>query len=213
MSCWTYINGIVIVEPMGRTQAEKRYILETVLEHLPIVSGSERDMSVYILQKNYHNSMSSCDEFGQVTNNLVDRYGRKNRKRGWLETQDKYILVVDGSLRDRMFDQTYREFQKWLCRLAKRVMVNKVLVHIDDSWRKSLVLRTTDWDNAYYRMFETPTWRQKGEIGTREPNWCEYLMWERVKNSDYPMMLGYKYYADEENDAEVERRMRYKRGE
>ena len=42
-----------------------------------------------------------------------------------------------------------------------------------------------------------------------EPTWCEYLMFSRAKNSDYPMLLGYKYYGDEENDAEVERRMDY----
>ena len=43
MSWWTYINGTITVSPMGRTQAEKRYILETVLDHLPLVTGSERD--------------------------------------------------------------------------------------------------------------------------------------------------------------------------
>lgn len=37
MSWWTYVHGIVVVKPMGRTQAEKRYILDTVLEHLPIL--------------------------------------------------------------------------------------------------------------------------------------------------------------------------------
>ena len=60
MSWWTYINGTITVEPMGRTQAEKRYILETVLNHLPIVTGSERDMEVHIIQKDGHNSSSSC---------------------------------------------------------------------------------------------------------------------------------------------------------
>ena len=51
MSYWTYLTGTVTVRPMGRTQAEKRYILDTVLEHLPLVTGSERDMNVYIIQK------------------------------------------------------------------------------------------------------------------------------------------------------------------
>ena len=51
MSWWTYVHGTIVVSPMGRTQAEKRYILDTVLEHLPVVSGSERDMNVYVIQK------------------------------------------------------------------------------------------------------------------------------------------------------------------
>ena len=32
----------------------------------------------------------------------------------------------------------------------------------------------------------------------------------KAKNSDYPMMLAYKYFNDKENDEEVERRMNYR---
>ena len=53
MSFWTYVHGTIEVTPMGRTQAEKTYILNTVLEHLPHVTGSEEDMNVYVLQKKW----------------------------------------------------------------------------------------------------------------------------------------------------------------
>lgn len=209
MSFWSYINGTVNVCPMGRTQAEKRYILDTVLEHLPVVHGSERDMNIYVIQPTGYEGRSSCDEFGQTTNNLRNRYGEKSRD-GWLTTQSKYILVVDASLRDKMFQETYREFQKWLCRLAKRVDVCDVLVEVkgyDKGWRSEIIQSK---DEAYARLFEEPTWFQYDPDG--EPNWCEYLMWERAKNSDYPLLLGYKYFADEGNDAEVERRFGLRRG-
>ena len=211
MSFWTYLIGTVTVRPMGRTQAEKRYILDTVLEHLPLVTGSERDMNVYVIQKNGHNSSSSCDEFGEVTNNLVDSYGNKSRNRGWLRTQNEYILVVDGSFRDRMFYQTFREFMKWLCRLGKRVSIEDVLVEVK-GYNKSTVIRNTNIQrNKYlYRkvfdgLFEDPSWCND----TGEPNWCEFMMYDRAKNSDYPMLLAYKYFNDKENDKEVERRMNY----
>lgn len=100
MSYWTYIQGTITVRPMGRTQPEKRYILETVLNHLPRVTGSEGDMNTYIIQKNGHNSSCSCDEFGEVTNNLTDWYGNKSHTRGALRTQDEYILVVNAALRE-----------------------------------------------------------------------------------------------------------------
>lgn len=206
MSYWTYINGVVTVSPMGRTQAEMRYILETVLQHLPNVTGSERDMNVHIVQKAGHNYSSSHDEFGQITDNLTDRYGCRNRKGGWLEKQNYYILVVEGQFRDRMFDQTYREFQKWLCRLAKRVVVQDVLVQIEGYQREALIRDTGD---KYYEMWELPSWSRDKEA-TGEPNWCEYLMWEPAKGCDYPMMLMYKYYGNEDNDAEVERRLVYR---
>ncbi len=49
MSHWTYISGIVEVCPIGNTQPQKRYILDTVLEHLPVVSGSEGNMKVHVV--------------------------------------------------------------------------------------------------------------------------------------------------------------------
>ena len=149
MSYWTYITGTITVSPIGRTQAQKRYILDTVLAHLPIVSGSEKDMDVYVIQKNGHNSSCSCDEFGEITNNLVDSYGQKSRVRGWLYTQDEYILVVDAALRDREFDQTYREFTKWLVRLGKRVMIDNILVKIS-GYDKSTIIKDYRVQNEKY---------------------------------------------------------------
>ena len=164
MSYWTYITGTITVSPIGRTQAQKRYILDTVLAHLPIVSGSERDMNVYVIQKNGHNSSSSCDEFGERTNNLTNRYGNRTRNRGMLRTQDEYILVVDAALRDREFNQTYREFMKWLVRLGKRVMIDHILVKIS-GYDKTTVIKDRSvqnekysWQNVFDNLFENPSW-------------------------------------------------------
>lgn len=214
MSYWTYIQGTITVSPIGRAQAEKRYILDTVLAHLPIVSGSEKDMDVYVIQKNGHNSSCSCDEFGERTNNLTDWYGNKTRSRGMLRTQDEYILVVDAALRDREFNQTYREFIKWLVRLGKRVMIDNILVKIS-GYDKTTVIKDRSVQNKKYsyrnvfnNLFENPSWmNDDGEV-----NWCEYMLYPRAKDSDYPMMLAYKYFNDKENDKEVERRMKYERG-
>lgn len=199
MSWWSYVHGTIVVSPIGRTQAEKRYVLDTVLDHLPQVTGSERDMDVYVIQKNRYNSSNSCDEFGQVTNNLTDYYGDKSRKRGWLRMQDEYILVVDGSLRDRQFEETFREFQKWLIRLAKRVSVQSVLVNIYD-YRKSTLIQ--DKHGYYWEMFEYPSGANGNK--TDEPAWYEYLLWKPITNGDYPSILAYKYFDDKENDEQVE---------
>ena len=56
-------------------------------------------------------------------------------------------------------------------------------------------------------MFEDPSWVSDNK--DREPNWCEYLMWDRAKGFSWPLLLAYKYFADPENDAEAERRMDY----
>lgn len=214
MSNWCYITGTITASPIGRTQAEKRYILDTVLAHLPIVSGSEKDMDVYVIQKNGHNSSSSHDEFGERTNNLVDWYGNRTRSRGMLRMQDEYILVVNAALRDREFNQTYREFIKWLVRLGKRVMIDNILVKIG-GYDKVAVIKDYcvqnekySYQNVFLNLFEGTSWVKKdGEV-----NWCEYMLYPRAKDSDYPMMLAYKYFNDEENDKEVERRMKYEMG-
>lgn len=219
MSYWTYINGTVTVRPMGRTQAEKRYILETVLNHLPRVTGSEGDMNVYIIQKNGYNSSCSCDEFGDRTNNLKDRHGNKSYDRGWLQTQDEYILVVDAALRDREFEQTYREFMKWFVRLCKRVGCENVLVEIKGYGKSTIIndrniqRKKNSFKSIFDGLFEDPSWCNDSKDGYKEPNWCEFMMWDRAKDSGYPMTLAYKYFNDKKNDEEVERRMRYLQGE
>lgn len=219
MSYWTYINGTVTVSPMGRTQAEKRYVLDTVLDHLPRVTGSEGDMDVYVIQKNGYNSSSSCDEFGDRTNNLKDRHGNKSYDRGWLQTQDEYILVVDAALRDREFEQTYREFMKWFVRLCKRVGCENVLVEIKGYGKSTIIndrniqRKKNSFKSVFDGLFEDPSWCNDSKDGYKEPNWCEFMMWDRAKDSAYPMTLAYKYFNDKKNDEEVERRMKYWQGE
>lgn len=210
MSLWTYINGTVTVSPMGRTQEEKEYILKTVLNHLPLVTGSEEDMHVdVLLKKSGCRSSCSHDEFQMMTNNLVDRYGCKNRDKGWMNMYEDYIIVVHGSLRDRVFEETYKEFIKWLTRLSKRVDVRDVLVQINgddlsgNGFRKEIITNkevSRHFDTQFGQMFENPSWCNDDG----EPNWCEYLMWEANKGSGLPRLLEYKYYNNEENDKLVE---------
>lgn len=151
MSMWTYINGTITVNAIGRTQAEKEYILRTVLDHLPLVTGSEEDMNVYLIQANGHDCSSSVDEFENSSNQLVDSYGAHNQKHGRFKTQSEYIIVVDGALRDRMFDTTFAEFNKWLCRLAKRALIDKVLVELTGG---DTTYVFNDHSGIYRDMFE-----------------------------------------------------------
>ena len=205
MSAWTYIDGCIKVDVSGRTQHEIEYILKTVLDHLPRVTGSERDMVVYTNREAGFNTSSSCDEFGQRTNNLVARFGSKGRKYGWMESNSNYYITVTGSLRDRYFDETHREFMKWICRLAKRVCVLSILVRIEGIKDGKYVAKVIDDYKPFEQMYEWPSWANK----EGEPAWWEYLMWDSAKGSFMPMKLKHKYYEDEENDAMVEALRRY----
>lgn len=200
MSAWTYITGVITVFPMGRTQPEKRYILDTILEHMPRVTGSEQDMHVHVIQKHGYNCSSSHNEFGE--------------RIPWNEnkTQDKYFVVIEASLRDRYFEETLRELNKWLNRLAKRAGIEELLVKLTGWSKVGLENKEIVISNAkpYEQMAEWPAWT---DIANGEPMWCEYLMWERAKDYDYPMLLAYKYFNDTGNDSEIERRREYLKGE
>lgn len=202
MSYWTYIAGVITVTPIGETQPQKRYILDTILAHLPMVTGSERNMHVHVVQKHGTDCSSSHNEFGESM-----WYRRNADCDGSMRTQSEYLLVLEGNLRDRMFEETQREMNKWLNRLAKRVCVEDIMLRLDGysaktGEKKSLTIGNPD---QYRDMFESPSWvDERGE-----PTWAEYMLYDRARGYGYPMMLAYKYLSDPENDAEVERRVAY----
>lgn len=202
MSYWTHITGAVEVSVPGRTQAEIDYILRTILDHLPRVTGSEGDMEVHINRYDGTNSSMSCDEYQMHTNNLDDWHGCGKSHRGWLNTQDNYTLTLHADLRDRNLKQTVREFMKWLCRLSKRLLVESVLVRIDDGWNKSLLINESGTSTQYWSMHESPSWANENH----EPAWWEHLMWQRWSDTPFPLTHVVKYYDDPEADAEYEKR-------
>lgn len=209
MSNWTYISGTIEVDVPGRTQAEKDYILRTILDHLPRVVGSEGDMEVHTNKLNGYNRCTNADEYGDRTNNLFTDEGFKSRSEGWRYTQSKYLITVNGSLRDCYFKPTYKEFMNWLCRLAKRLDVNSVLVRIYDAWGDSVTIDTYGWGNPYRHMNESPSWGSKDG----EPCWWEHLMWSPYKDDRLPLSMIVKYYNDPDADADWEALRKEKEGD
>ena len=205
MSSWNYITGIITVDPMGRTQPEKRYILDTILAHQPRVRGSEQDMYFHVVQRDSYTTSCSHNEFDEPI-------WRTRQSRFRDKIQDEYFVIIEGKLRDTYFEESLRELNKWLNRLAKRAGISDILVKLsgyDSGWNwKEIVISNP---KPYREMAEWPSWCTEKSGG--EPMWCEYLMWESAKDSRYPMLLAYKYYNDPENDAEVERRMKWHKEE
>lgn len=177
MSSWTYISGVIEVASWGRSQAEMRYILETVLSHLPKVTGTETDMDTYVIQKHGTNTARPYDEFCQFSN-------LSNNRRGCFELQSSYLVVVRGDFRDRALVETKREFLRWLCRLAKRIPVEEISIDIRDDRCEHFTIN--DYD----------PWLQMCEY---EPRWCEYMMWEESelglpkKLENYYEIINEKY--------------------
>lgn len=149
MSSWTYVQGLIELDVPGRTQAEKNYILQTVIDHLPKVTGSEKPMNIYTIQTTGHDSWQNFDEF----------YNRVEDFR----TQSRYFLVLDGNLRDRHYKDTFKELNKFLNRLGKRLMVDSVYVRLYNYEHSHIF---TNKNDCYGKMFEN------------DDPWYNYLMWE-----------------------------------
>lgn len=201
MSNWVHIIGTIRVHPMGRCDNEREYILKQVLNHLPRVTGSEGDMDIYITKDRNHNISSNCDEYGQFSNlkHGDDSYGYNyfDSFRG----TDNFYLTVIANLRDRNLKITNREFQKWLCRLAKRVPVRNICIKIEEDCTGETLFLT---DAEKYNICEIPSWN-KDKYEDVDSNWCEHLMWDCYEESWMPLKLVEKYYDiegeyDEEND-------------
>lgn len=151
MSMWTYVRGLIEISAPGRTQAEKDYILQTVIDHLPKVTGSEVDMNIYTIQANGHDSWSNHDELDHLN---------------WdFKTQSQYFLVLDGSLRDRCYEETFKELNKFLNRLSKRLLV--VSMHVQVYTYDHQHMYTFTNENDFY-----------GNLFESEDPWYKYLMWE-----------------------------------
>ena len=173
MSWWTYVNGLIMVKPAGCTQPEKRYVLETVLAHLPKVTGSEEDMKIHIIQKEGYSGSANFNEFFETV------------YREDFKTQDCYYLILEGQFRDRMYEQTFRELNKFLNRLAKRVYVDDILIRLT-GWDKEIVISNSD---PYQDMYE-----YSADSNKDEPAWWEYLLWDRdPSGGSYPEKLTHKY--------------------
>lgn len=194
MSNWTYINGLISVKPLGRTQPEKKYILDTILEHLPYVPGSEHGMETYTIQRKGNDSSSSDDEFHQCTTNAQDNYGDREGidNKGWYRTQSTYFIIVDGSLRDTYFSETLKAFMNWFCRLAKRIEICDANISIsgydiDYNYKK---LAITNENDIFSKLEEIPSWCNDTD---GEMAWAEYLMWDKAENGTMPDKLQCKY--------------------
>ena len=209
MSHWTNIIGSIIVSPMGDTQAQMRYILDTVLAHLPLVTGSEKNMFTHVIERSGTNEWVSHDEFAQYSQQAQERYSHDG-----IRMQSEYIIVVEGDLRDRRRKETIREFINWLCRLAKRIHVEAVSVMITADYNEPPCIITDD-GTVFLKMYELPSWcRRDKSHPDITYNWCEYLRYDNAaKNSRYPLWLAEKYgYENEERtiEEETERRRMFR---
>lgn len=138
MSDWTYVNGIIQVDTMAKTTAQAIFIANTVIDHLPAITGSEGDVSYYTISPKGYNCSSNADEFNQFSNLKYRNYNRL------FNYKSNVLIVLNGQLRDRSFDKTLKETSKVLSRLSVRLYIVECLVSVC-SYGKNFVFNNPDY--------------------------------------------------------------------
>ena len=156
MSYWTYVHGSILVDTCSRSTPETLYTVQTVLNHLPRISGSEGPAKFYPILLDGHSRSSTHDEFERLSN-LGDR---RNSRYGWFETQTHCFIALHGELRDRMLEQTLRETTKALSRLSSRLWVEECLITVNG------------FDKDF--LFNNPEWLR----GNYDSKWTSDLLWK-----------------------------------
>lgn len=169
MSCWTYVLGTIKVNPMGRTEAESEYILQTVLSHLPEVSGSEGPMETYINKLYGHSSSGNHDEFFNHSNLGDGIHGNM------FHAQEHFLVTLNGALRDREFNETVKEFAKWLTRFSKRCLIEECLVRVVGYNEDKI------FTNDYEQFTNLYEW---------DNNWTDYLRWKPDRDDEGYFIKG-----------------------
>ena len=165
MSAWTYVHGMLEVDTFAQTSAEAIFKVQTVIDHLPQITGSEGPARFTVVPRLGHNTSSNCDEL-EHRSNLGVRHGF--REYCSFEAQTRVLLMLCGELRDRYFEQTLRETTKCLARLSTRADVLNCLVRVS-SYEKEYIFNDPQW------MIEAPS-----------SEWTSGLVnWKAVPTSDW----------------------------
>lgn len=151
MSTWTHVLGTIEIDVYGGAQYECEYNLKRVLEHLPIVYGSEENMYITSFVKpGYCTASSNTDEFDKHSN-----LGQNGRG-GLFEFQTRYILVLSGDLQDATYEQTYRSLIKCIRKIIKHFYLIAMNITIFEEFGRTGYISSTFEDDGYWWELSCP---------------------------------------------------------
>lgn len=140
MSLWCFVRGIIVADTFAEYTPEALYRAQSVVDHLPRITGSEGQAQFYVTTKRGHNiSMCGSDELHQQSNLGAGRRG------GIFRAQSQVLISVCGDLRDRWLPQTLPEVTKALSRLASRLSIDTCLVLVEDDCGQCFLFNNPKW--------------------------------------------------------------------
>ena len=127
MSYWTHIVGVMHVETYKEVDDIVAYVEES-LKDAPVITGSERDASVFVNREPGHNVSTDFDCRRCVYNHTLKYYddgfdcdSPEDHCCPWGEYQTRAVITIQGDLRDRMKKQTKKEWNDFHRYVAKKL--------------------------------------------------------------------------------------------
>lgn len=127
MSFWTHIVGVMHVETYKEVDDIQKYVEEALAE-APKITGSVGPASVFVNREPGHNVSTSfdcarCDykDTIQIADDGFYCDAEDGFKCPFGEYQTRAIITVQGDLRDRMRQQTKREWKEFHKFIAKKL--------------------------------------------------------------------------------------------
>ena len=184
MSWWTSIRGTLTVDPYGSTIAEQEYVLNSVLNHQPMIWQDGGLMETAVHQSAFPNHWSTHDEFGEYSNLVYDRDDFDQE--GMHKLGTLFFITLHGDVRHDTFDDVFPVFMRWLCRLAKRVSMKEVFVTVFDYNKKAVINYSNrvmlSMNNPLYRMYDYGKWALDNLLCREEEAECLSQLWNTQRN-------------------------------
>ena len=142
MSCWTHITACLSVETeMLRKKPELKREIQKIIRQGPKITGSERNADIFVNIPSGYNWFISHDcehcKYKEILRTItID--GKKGQECDAPENLDcsaEYqtcvVISIQGDLRDRMKDQTQKEFNEFMKYLTTKFYVRDYSFNIE----------------------------------------------------------------------------------
>ena len=142
MSCWTHITACLSVDTgiVAKKPELKRKVKE-FLKNAPEITGSEGPADIFVNIQGGHNFSTTHDcercEYKDSLHDVVDNDGKEYQEcdapenhNCFTEYQTCIVISIQGDLRDRMKDQTQKEFDNFMKYLTTKFYVRDYSLNI-----------------------------------------------------------------------------------
>lgn len=146
MSCWTHITACLSVETgLIAKKPELKRLVKQYIKDAPKITGSEENATLYVnVQSSYNFFMSrDCEhckykatikEFQDENGDDVFECDGPEKHDCSAHYQSCVVISIQGDLRDRLRDQTQREFNNFLEYIEKKYYVRDYALNIEGDY-------------------------------------------------------------------------------